>query len=215
MKILNTKKTLLMSLLVTVVCFSLLVGTTLAWFTDSATSSTNVISAGTLDVGLLHTNGVDTNEEVEATTALFDIVDPENWEPGAVAWEKFTVTNDGSLALKYRFSLNVANDTVIDTVSFASLLKVAVIEDASFEYTRENIEAIPADQWTSLAQFSREGVLEATANTAYGVVIYWQPSAADNAVNMNNGKAGGPVSVDVSVTLVATQTDSRAELPTP
>ena len=46
----TTKKALLGSLLALVLCFSMLVGTTFAWFTDSEFINGNKIQAGTLDI---------------------------------------------------------------------------------------------------------------------------------------------------------------------
>ena len=46
----QTKRALITSVISLLVCFSMLVGTTFAWFTDSVTSSGNIIKSGTLDV---------------------------------------------------------------------------------------------------------------------------------------------------------------------
>ncbi len=48
----STKRALLSSVVALLLCFSMLLGTTFAWFTDSATSAGNKIQAGTLDVQL-------------------------------------------------------------------------------------------------------------------------------------------------------------------
>ena len=55
----STKRPLVMALLALVLCLSMLVGTTFAWFTDTATTGVNTIQAGTLDVGLEDENGND------------------------------------------------------------------------------------------------------------------------------------------------------------
>ena len=200
----NTKRALLASTMALILCFSMLLGTTYAWFTDSVTSGTNIIAAGNLDVELYHSDSKVTDEKVTGTTVLFDDVTPALWEPGAMAYEKFTIKNEGTLALKYQFALNVTNATVINGVSFADMLKVAVV-DANFVYTRENIEAIEADKWSGLASFIDEGTLAAAANETFGLVIWWQPSENDNLFNMNNDQQGKTVSVELGVELKATQ----------
>ena len=48
----STKRALLVSVLSLFVCFTMLIGTTYAWFTDSVTSSGNIIKTGTLEVTL-------------------------------------------------------------------------------------------------------------------------------------------------------------------
>ena len=53
----NTKRALVASVISLILCFSMLVGTTFAWFTDSVTSANNVIVAGNLDLTLEYWNG--------------------------------------------------------------------------------------------------------------------------------------------------------------
>ena len=48
----TTKRTLLISALALLMCVSMLVGSTFAWFTDSVTSAGNKIQAGTLKIDL-------------------------------------------------------------------------------------------------------------------------------------------------------------------
>jgi SipW-cognate class signal peptide len=48
----SIKRALILSILLIVVCVSMLIGTTFAWFTDTAETSVNTIQAGTLDVAL-------------------------------------------------------------------------------------------------------------------------------------------------------------------
>ena len=62
MKNMRKALALLLSLLL---CCSMLVGTTFAWFTDSVTSNNNIIKSGNLDVEL-YRNGTDSVEEDDA-----------------------------------------------------------------------------------------------------------------------------------------------------
>ena len=202
MKKSTTKRALISSVLALVMCFCMLTGTTFAWFTDSATSADNVIATGNLDVELYHSDASVNDAVVDSTTKLFDEV--KFWEPGVMVWEKFTVANKGDLALKYQFTLNALNATVVSGVSFADVLKVAVVDD-SFTYDRASVEALSPDKWQSLATFVLSGELALKEETdTFGIVIWWQPSDIDNRFNMNNGKTN-TVSVDISVNLVATQ----------
>ncbi len=200
----STKKALISSLLSLVLCFSSLLGMTFAWFTDSVTSANNIIATGNLDIELYHAdNGTDgADERVESTTVLFDDVDSDLWEPGAMAWEKFTVRNEGSLDLRYEFTLNARNATVVDGISFASLLQVAIV-DSDFVYTRKNVESI--NDWQPLTTFTMYGSLSDGEESSFGIIIWWQPGATDNLFNMNNGRQGETASVDVGVILNATQ----------
>ena len=106
----NKKHALLSSILALFLCFSMLLGTTYAWFTDSVTSKNNIITAGNLDVELYYqTEEVTTWTKVDETTNVFK----ENvlWEPGHAEVVKLKVVNEGSLALKYQLSVNVVRET--------------------------------------------------------------------------------------------------------
>ena len=68
------KKALLICTLCLFVCFTMLIGTTFAWFTDSVSSGKNSIVSGTLDIELTYDdNGTDT--VVDETTILFDDIE--------------------------------------------------------------------------------------------------------------------------------------------
>ena len=67
----STKRALILSVLSLMICVAILIGTTFAWFTDSATTSTNVIQTGTLDIVLEYWNGT---EWVDAESEDFRFV---------------------------------------------------------------------------------------------------------------------------------------------
>ena len=192
----STKRALLMSALSLLMCVSMLIGSTFAWFTDSVTSGNNKIVAGNLDVALYHTNGTDTDEEVTDTTKLFDEV--ALWEPGAMVWEKLTVRNLGSLALKYTLSVNVSDVSVVNGKSLADVLKVAVMTE---QPTRDNIKTATTQDLETFA-LKGEGVLDAkTGVDTFYVAIYWAPTADDNDYNI----AGEQLYATLGVNLLATQ----------
>ena len=98
----NTKKTLLASVLSMVLCVVMLVGVTFAWFTDSVTSSGNIIQSGTLDVALEWANATDALESATWNDASDDaIFNYDKWEPGYTDARHVRISNNGSLALKY------------------------------------------------------------------------------------------------------------------
>lgn len=99
----KTKTKLISSVTVLLICFAMLIGSTFAWFTDSASTGVNKIQAGTLDIEIVDEAGnpVDGLDWVKADGA------PTNeevlWEPGATyKLPEFYVKNKGSLALKYK-----------------------------------------------------------------------------------------------------------------
>ena len=117
-----TKRALFSSVLAIFLCFTMLLGTTFAWFTDSVTSANNKIQAGTLDVKLTQKDANGNYTEVDGP--VFDNV---LWEPNATYVEYFRVENAGSLALKFGVALNV---TAV-TNNLNEVLEYAVVDGTS------------------------------------------------------------------------------------
>ena len=203
----TTKRALFSSVVALILCFSMLVGTTFAWFTDEVKSGVNQIVAGNLDVELYHSNNYITDEKVDGLTDLFTVEEGKTflWEPGAVLWENFEVANEGTLALKYQLSLNFANATQTAAgKTLADVLKVAVIA-GGFTGTREEAQQLAFNY--SLKTFALEGELEANKSDVYGIVIYWEPSANDNDFNMKDDQTA--LSIELGVKLFATQVEGE------
>lgn len=105
----STKRALLMSALSLLLCISMLIGSTFAWFTDSVTSANNIIQSGTLDVVLEYkANWSDEWAPVDENTKIFK--EGALYEPGYTEVVYLRVSNAGSLALKYLLSFNIANE---------------------------------------------------------------------------------------------------------
>ncbi len=204
----NTKRALLLSILSVMLCCAMFIGTSFAWFTDSVASGNNKIVAGNLAVELYHANGNTTDEKVEETTNLFTDKDGNAilWEPGVMVYENFTVKNAGSLALKYRLTISADNFNTVDGKSLKDVLKVAVL-DGAFSGDRDAAQALTFDK--TIADFEKTGNIAAgAADHTYAVVIYWEPTAADNDYNLSNGKEsndGKPLFIDLGVNLAAAQ----------
>jgi predicted ribosomally synthesized peptide with SipW-like signal peptide len=109
MKRLNNKKTFLSSIIALILCLSTFVGTTYAWFTDTASSSANIISAGSLDAVLQYkSNWSDDWSTVDENTKIFN--EDARYEPGYTEIVYLRVSNAGTLGFKYMLSLNLANE---------------------------------------------------------------------------------------------------------
>ncbi len=98
----------LFSLVALAVCVGMLAGTTYAWFTDTASVTTNQVVSGSLDVALeMSTDGGMTWEDAQGKTLSFS-ADGEAvlWEPGCThVLPLVRVVNRGNLALKYQLLL--------------------------------------------------------------------------------------------------------------
>ena len=117
-----TKRALLTSVMALVMCVVMLVGTTFAWFTDTASTALNKIQAGNLDIQLVDKEGV----ELDSATALkWKTVDTGEvlWEPNCkYDLEGFQIKNAGNLAVKYKVVLKATDIT--KTADGKSLLDV-------------------------------------------------------------------------------------------
>lgn len=216
MKKAKTMKRTLFSLFMSMLlCISMLIGTTFAWFTDSVSSGVNTIVAGNLDVEVYHSSAsVSTNKTIENETKLFRDVNGNAmlWEPGAVSYETFTVKNEGSLALKYKLAMNILDYNAVSgtTYTLKDVLKVKVLtgSDILSTVTRNTVQALDWNVSDTLNVFNTAGNLEAGESDVFQVIVYWVPGANDNNFNVNNGKAttdGQPLFINFGINVVASQ----------
>ena len=106
-----TKRALLTSILAICLCLVMLIGSTFAWFTDTASTSVNKIQSGTLDVGLEMKDADGKWVSAEGKTLTFKTKDNRAadqilWEPGCTyELPELRVVNNGNLALKYKVEI--------------------------------------------------------------------------------------------------------------
>lgn len=108
------------SLLCLVLCVTMFLGTSYAWFTSEVTNTNNEIYVGTLKVGLYKG---DTNL-ANSDTKLFD--KNIRWEPGYTARETIKIVNEGDLEFKYvmTFTPSSSDATSADYLDVAQHFEV-------------------------------------------------------------------------------------------
>ena len=210
----------LYSVLSLLLCVSMVVGTTFAWFTDSVKIGINTIAAGNLDVELYHSNAAVSDERVDSSTKLFMDLQGDSilWEPGVVSYENLRIANEGDLALTYQLAINTANENYIvdpDTgalYGLSQILKVGFVSGGITATDRADVVAsVEEGNWTTMNDFLHNGSLlpvHGQKEQTWGFVIYWEPGDNDNLWNLNNGKTlneGDVLSIDLGVKLIATQ----------
>ena len=104
----STKRALISSTLAILMCVAMLIGTTFAWFTDTASTAVNKIQAGNLDIGVEYTLDGETWKDLDGAT---DIFQKGLWEPGHTEVVALKFKNNGSLALKYSINMNIVDET--------------------------------------------------------------------------------------------------------
>lgn len=107
----SVKRSLLVSAIALTLTAALLIGSTFAWFTSTASTGVNKIQAGNLKVDLeMSTDGTNW-ESAEGKTLTFKTKDNRDadqilWEPGCTyELPQLRVVNKGNLALKYKIQI--------------------------------------------------------------------------------------------------------------
>ncbi|MBQ8850117.1 MAG: BspA family leucine-rich repeat surface protein [Clostridia bacterium] len=170
----TTKRALIASVISLLLCFTMLLGTTYAWFTDSVTSTGNIIKTGNLDVEMYWADGTkavpaDENGWTDASTgAIFDY---QNWEPGYTEVRHIKIANEGTLSFKY---------------------KVIIAAEGEFSDLVDVIDVYYYDPAEQIANRNDLG-----EDTAYGTLR----EALDGMVDTANGTLAGGEAVTVTIAL--------------
>lgn len=117
MKTGSTRRALMISVFSLLLCVSMFVSTTFAWFTDTASTAVNKIQSGTLDVALEMKDNDGNWVSAEGKTLSFKVngqIPAEGteilWEPGCTyELPELRVVNNGNLALKYKLFITGIN----------------------------------------------------------------------------------------------------------
>ena len=174
----NSKKALLSSAFALVLSVAMLIGTTFAWFTDTASTAVNKIQSGNLDVAL---EMLDTaqNKWVTAEGKALNFVKAGNvdeevlWEPGATyKLPKLRVVNNGNLALKYKIVISGAKDANLDNgIDDLKLLDVIdwtyKIKGDTYVLGAERHLAAKGATDVNYEEFDIQGTMQTTAGNEY------------------------------------------------
>lgn len=211
----STRNALLSSVVALLLCCSMLVGTTFAWFTDSVTSANNVIVSGNLDIALEYWDG-DSWESVEGADK---ILNPNAlWEPGYTEVAYLRLKNAGTLALKYQLGVNIVKETEgknQENVAFklSDYIYFGVVEDV------DGKTAPYADRATAIAAltdsklisegYSKADALVAGSDYKYFAMVVYMPESVGNAANHNGtDKPSIELGINVAATQMAKEGDS-------
>ena len=166
-----TKRALLTSVMALVMCVVMLVGTTFAWFTDTASTGVNKIQAGNLKVDIVKSENGGSIKGESMSFVNKDGSADILWEPGVTfRTPGFKIKNDGNLALKYKLALNGVTGS-------SKLLEVIRFSVVTAGTTDNSFEAVDIDRF--------EGHLAAGATD--DTVLYIQGHMDKNAGNEYQG----------------------------
>ena len=208
----STKRALISSALAILMCAAMLIGTTFAWFTDTASTGVNKIQAGNLDVELEYKNSDTTGfTKADKNTKVFK--EGALWEPGHVEYVVLKVSNAGSLALKYKLGINIANEVGSTNVynkefKLSDYIRFAVLDGDKTEGSvdRDALVAAATDSKLIKEGYTAENHLMATGtDNSQKVVtlVVWMPTTVGNEAN--HKKDATAPSIDLGISVVATQ----------
>ena len=214
----HTARALTVSVLSMILCVAMLVGSTFAWFTDSVTSGKNKIVAGNLDVELEYavpgedgTIAENAWKTVEGATDLFK--QDTLWEPGHAEVVYLRIRNAGTLALKYKFGMNIVSETEATNVNgdkfkLSQYLQYGVVEGQQSAFADRNAAIAAVTNPTSLAAYSKEGTMLAKTEPQYLALVVFMPETVGNEANYRGEVVP---TIELGLNLVATQTPDESD----
>ncbi len=217
----TTKRALIASALSLLICVSMLIGSTFAWFTDSAATGVNTIVAGNLDIALYKGNVNEdmtdiTYETTEVSSNTYLFQQDVKWEPGHTEVAYLKVQNLGDLAVKYSLAVVFSNEksgtnVYGDAYQLSEVLRYAVLEiDAEkFYASRAEAQTAIAELESDLVSKAEGSYLTNKNDARYYAVVIYMPDSTDNTANPMPGTKAP--SIDVGVSLVATQHTSESD----
>ena len=175
----STKRALITSALAILMCAAMLIGTTFAWFTDTASTGVNKIVSGNLKVDIIGANSDSHIETLNFTKAAGAEGEALLWEPGCrYLTEGFRIANKGNLALKWKAQVNMDNITngkvEGSTIAKDGKSLLDVIDFYVVTSTDENAEAVAIENFVGNLKKTEtsevyyiKGVMQTTAGNDY------------------------------------------------
>ena len=202
----STKRALLTSGLVLIMCITMLIGTTFTWFTDSVTSGNNKIVAGNLDIELEYYNGTGWATVNNATNLFGESL----WEPGHTEVVYLKLSNKGSLALKYQLGIKVnyekaGTNVAGKTFTLSNYIKMGVKEGVapSFNNRAEAVAAVNTNAGVIASGYTASGKMLKGAADRYMAVVVYMPETVGNEANYKTGTEAPYI--DFGINVLATQ----------
>ena len=204
----KTRQALVSSVISLVLCCSMLIGTTFAWFTDEVTSTNNIIKSGTLDITMEWANGKDDPKAEETTwtdASTGAIFDNDLWEPGYTEARHLRIANIGTLALNWSLA-------IVPTGEVSELAEVIDVYYYDYRGYGGNKQITDRDNLTgliykgTLAEWLNTGIVSGSLDAnpdnpkTYALTVVLK--MREEAGNEYQGKSIGS---DFAVKLLATQ----------
>ena len=206
----QTKRSLFHSLIALLLCFTTLLGTTFAWFTDVSFSKGNIIQTGNLKAEMYWAESYDAPTAEWTNAKDGPVFTYDNWEPGYTDVKYIKVKNEGNLSFKWQLTIEAENELtkladVIDVYYvnpiYSSLTTLA--GKTSSGTLTEVVEERKATSGKLLPSGTyEEGYI--TGETILAIALHMDKDANNDYQNLSIG--GG-----FEVKLIATQMDFESD----
>lgn len=208
----NARNSLLGSVLLMLLSCAMLLGTTFAWFSDTTTSGAATIQAGNLKVGLEYAKQPGPNETnqtlkwetLSGTTQANLFSGNQLFEPGYTGIVYFRVKNEGSLALKYTYTISVTENKLgvpqntsetnntIDLTKYITLL----VKETSECNQAYQVTDISSESWNSSGLPNRDGI--GSQDSGKAETVYTRKVESET---LKSGKTGKVIAIAVQMPL--------------
>lgn len=222
------------SLLCLILCATMFLSTSMAWFTSEVNNSGNEIYVGMLDVKLLHENGGNWIDLEAVENQDYKILDNSIlWQPNTLVVERLQVVNEGNLAFNYRLSMTINHADLTGDTKEAEIAKAELAAskisvwvkriEPNVEFTQpSSYEAMVADTtWSNVGTLAEvfEGKLviqgamgESEAVTVAEGTVSSKPTAHDYAIALHmdadvQEDVMGAKLTGINIKLIASQLD--------
>ena len=231
----HTKKALISSLLALFICFTMLIGTTFAWFTDTAATGRNTIKSGNLDMKLSYKPyGAENTTWTDVTEDTVIFGKDALYEPGYTEAVWLKVENLGSLAFRYNLAVNISSEKpgknqAGEEFNLSDYLKVRYLTVTSTDMEKDYYttrESLDSFGWGNAANsgetafenriavinngvaYSATDATYSEYSSSYVLVVISMPTTVGNEANHNGTDIP---EINFSLTAVATQLPHEAD----
>ena len=211
----TTKKAFLLSLASMLLCISMLVGSTFAWFTDTVTSGVNRIVAGNLDLEVSYWDGSKW-ASIQDVATLFD---PNTlWEPGHTEYVTLKIENKGTLAFNYKAMVQPVNETGginvnDDAFRLSDYLVFKTTKPTTSDSTPADRNAARALAGTEMklnqAALTQTGYILSGGDAQYITLVIYMPETVGNEANYKTGTT--PPKIELGITVFASQRTAESD----
>ncbi len=188
----NTKSALLLSVVSIIVCCTMLLGTTMAWFTDSVTSAKNQIIAGNLDIVLeMFVDG----EWIDAEDEIIPFVAADGRSQEEILWEPGCTYNMAPVRVR-----NVGNLSAYVVIGIRGVDGDAkLLEAIEFTTYLEELEAVN-EKALEGSNYNADGKSEVKpiTGTPDGTVLWDEFLTPKGEIAPNNGLNDASASIILS-----------------